>query len=486
MRRMRRMRRMLPVLVGGAVLVSVAGAGTGGDVLPPGPAVVPAGPVLAEPASSAPVPTTAGLGTALGPLLADPALGPAVGALVLDGLTGTVLLDRDSQLPRVPASAAKLMTAAAALVALGPQRALQTRVVEGAAPGEIVLVGAGDPTLTAAVQPPEAYPRDASLAELAAQTAAALRSAPTPPASPSPSPPPLATAPPPATPPPATAPPPAAPQVVIRVDDSLFAGPPVNPAWEASYLASGTVAPVYALAVDGGRIAPGGRGRSPDPALAAGQSFADLLRATGLPVGPEITRTVAPLQARELASVASPTIAVLVEQTLSTSDNDVAEALLHLAAAKRGFPATPAGGAATVAAVLAELTLPGPALLLDGSGLARGSRISPAALAHLLVAAGGRERVDLWPLVTGLPVAAFSGTLADRFGGATPGPGAGFVRAKTGTLTGVSSLAGVVEDADGRLLVFAVLADAVPATGNGSARVALDRIGATLAACGCR
>ena len=119
-------------------------------------------------------------------------------------------------------------------------------------------------------------------------------------------------------------------------------------------------------------------------------------------------------------------------------------------------------GAQTAAAILTELTLPAPAALLDGSGLARGSRISPAALAELLVAAGGRERAKLWPLVTGLPVAAFYGTLADRFGGATPGRGAGFVRAKTGTLTGVSALAGVVEDADGRLLVFAVLADAVP------------------------
>ena len=483
------MRRMLPVLVAVPLLVSGAGPGAVGAVLPPGPAAVRAGPVLAGPATSAPLPTTAGLGTALGPLLADPALGPAVGAVVLDGLTGTVLLDRDSQLPRVPASVAKLVTAAAALVALGPQRVLETRVVEGGAPGEIVLVGAGDPTLTAAVQPPEDYPTDASLAELAAQTAAALRPAQTAAASPAPSAAPPTPAPPPSpAPPPAplTPPPTTPPPVVIRVDDSLFAGPPVNPAWETSYLATGAVAPVSALAVDGGRTVPGGRARSPDPALAAGRAFADLLRATGLPVAPEVTRAVSPPRARELASVASPTIAVIVEQTLRTSDNDIAEALLHLAAAERGVPATATGGAESVAAVLAERTLPAPAALLDGSGLARGSRISPAALAQLLVAAGGRERADLWPLVTGLPVAAFSGTLADRFGGATPGPGAGFVRAKTGTLTGVNSLAGVVEDADGRLLVFAVLADAVPATGSGSARVALDRIGATLAACGCR
>ena len=57
------------------------------------------------------------------------------------------------------------------------------------------------------------------------------------------------------------------------------------------------------------------------------------------------------------------------------------------------------------------------------------------------------------------------------------------MRAKTGTLTGVSSLAGVVVDADGRLLVFALMSNGVnPAT----ARPELDAVAAGLAACGCR
>jgi D-alanyl-D-alanine carboxypeptidase/D-alanyl-D-alanine-endopeptidase (penicillin-binding protein 4) len=464
------MRRILLVLLAVVLAVSASAAGPRAPVLRPGPAAAPAPAVLPGPAVSAPMPTAAGLDTAVGPLLADPALGPNAGAVVLDGLTGAVLLDRDGARGRVPASVAKLVTAAAALRVLGPQRVLRTRVVEGAAPEEIILVGAGDPTLTAADQPPEAYPRHASLVELAAATVLALgRAAATTVASPAP--------------PSAPAAPP--PPVAVRVDDSLFAGPAVNPGWEPGYVRNGAVAPVSALAVDGGRTAPGGRARFPDPAVAAGQAFAGLLLAAGVPVSAEVSRAVATPQARELAAVTSPAVTVLVEQTLRSSDNDIAEALFRLAAAERG-PATAAGGAATAAAVLAELKLPASEALVDGSGLARGSRLSADLLARLLLAAGGPERTELWPLVTGLPVAAFSGTLIDRFGGAKPGPGAGLVRAKTGTLTGVGSLAGVVEDADGRLLVFAVVADEVPPRGTLAARTALDRVAATLAACGCR
>ena len=55
----------------------------------------------------------------------------------------------------------------------------------------------------------------------------------------------------------------------------------------------------------------------------------------------------------------------------------------------------------------------------------------------------------LWPLSTGLPVAGVTGTLAERFSTAGTDAGRGVVRAKTGTLTGVDALAGLMRDAEG-------------------------------------
>jgi serine-type D-Ala-D-Ala carboxypeptidase/endopeptidase (penicillin-binding protein 4) len=394
-------------------------------------------------------------------LLAAPALGPDPGAVVLDASTGEVLLDQDSARARTPASVAKLATTAAALAVLGPDHRLTTRVVAGSTPGELVLVGAGDASLALARQPRGAYPRRASLTQLADATAAALASrAPAATATPTPT---------------------GSPAVTVRVDDTLFSGPAVSPDWPAAYIGSGVVSPVSALSVDQGRVSARTTARERDPALAAGRDFARLLSARGVSVRGEVSRTTAPSTAATLAGVGSPTTAELVEADLATSDNDLAEALLRLVATGSGRPGTFADGTAAVTDALTRLGVATDGLnLLDGSGLARGTTIAPTTLAQLLVTASGTEHPELRPVVASLPVAGFSGTLALRFGTPPTDAGAGLVRAKTGTLTGVSTLAGVTATG-GRTLAFVAMTDRVPVGGTLAARGALDRFAAAVA-----
>jgi serine-type D-Ala-D-Ala carboxypeptidase/endopeptidase (penicillin-binding protein 4) len=102
----------------------------------------------------------------------------------------------------------------------------------------------------------------------------------------------------------------------------------------------------------------------------------------------------------------------------------------------------------------------------------------------VLQADASSDHSDLRSVVTSLPVAGFSGSLDDRFVDSAPS-GLGLVTAKTGTLTGVHALAGVVSTRSGAVLVFAAVADQVPVPKTFAARAQLDRIGAALAGCGC-
>jgi D-alanyl-D-alanine carboxypeptidase/D-alanyl-D-alanine-endopeptidase (penicillin-binding protein 4) len=417
--------------------------------LPPPEPPQPPPPVLAA-VGAAPAQTAAGVARALAGPLADRRLGGRVVATVLDAGTGQVLLDRGGRTPVVPASTAKLATAAALLAVSPPDRRLSTRLVAGARPGELVLVGGGDPTLSAAAPgSPTAYEGASRIAGLAA---AARR---------------------------------AGVRRVTRVvvDGSLFSGPRLGPGWDPVDVTGGYVAPITALMVDGGRQGPGVRTRSAEPDLAAGRALAAALGAPAAPV----VRGSAPAGARRLAEVRSVPVARLVEQMLLASDNVLAETLArHVALAERQ-PASFAGAVAAVRAVLARLGLPvAGGQLVDGSGLSTRNRLTPALLAALLRTVAAPDRPELHALVPGLPVSGYDGTLDDRFRSGPAALAAGQVRAKTGTLTGVSALAGLVRGADGRLLAFAVVADRVPPAGTLAAEAALDTVAATLARCGCR
>lgn len=403
-------------------------------------------PVLAALGTDAPAPDPAVLNAQLQPLVASSALGTGVSASVVDVADGTVLLDLDAADPATPASTTKLLTVAAALTVLDPSDRIATTVVAGTAPGEVVLVGGGDPTLSRTT-PSQIYPGAATVDDLAAQVTAAI--------------------------------PAGTPVSRIVVDSSLFSGPLTADGWGAGDAPSSYAAPVTAAAVDGARVNPGGAARSGQPGLDAGAALGDAL---GVPAAPVVLGS-APAGARVLATVRSAPIARLVEQTLSMSDNVLAEALARQVALARGLPATFDGSARAVTGALAEagLDMTGVALF-DGSGLSRNDRAPAGLLTDVLRGAADGSLVGTSRLLSGLPVAGYDGTLFDR-GDEDTAPGA--VRAKTGTLLGVHALAGTVVTADGRLLAFAVMAD--ESTGNELAtEAALDDIAAALALCGCR
>lgn len=165
---------------------------------------------------------------------------------------------------------------------------------------------------------------------------------------------------------------------------------------------------------------------------------------------------------------------------LTNSDNDIAEALARRTALAGKQRADFEGGGKAIRDRLRKLGLPlAGADFHDGSGLDRADRLTANLLTSLLVKAGDPAHPELRPVLTGLPVAGFTGTLSSRY---TDGA-AGVVRAKTGTLTGVNTLAGTVVDRDGRLLAFAFLAS--DTTDPQAAQSALDRTASALAACGC-
>jgi serine-type D-Ala-D-Ala carboxypeptidase/endopeptidase (penicillin-binding protein 4) len=421
---------------------------------------IPAGPVLPAPSGSA-VPTAPGLLTALHSALAGPPLAGHAAVAVVDVATGQLLL-RQGAAAEEPASTLKLLTAAAALSVLGPNLQLTTRVVSVPGTDRIVLVGDGDATLTStdatATAQGSGSARPASIETLARSTAIALKAA-------------------------------GRKSVHLEYDASLFSGSTTAASWPAAYVPSGVVSPVTALSVDAGRTAPSQDTRSLSPPAAAAAAFAEDLGKDGVQVLGKATAGAAPAGAVPAASVSSPPMGLLVERMLTESDNDLAEALAHRTAVGAHQPGTFAGGAAATTQAIKDLGLDITGLhLVDGSGLSHADLVPPRLLAQVLATAAGAKPSDqaLRSLLSGLPVAGWTGTLADRFTSPGTAAAAGVVRAKTGTLGTVSTLAGTAVDADGRVLAFAVMADGLPAGTTLDARAALDEAAAAIAGCGCR
>jgi D-alanyl-D-alanine carboxypeptidase/D-alanyl-D-alanine-endopeptidase (penicillin-binding protein 4) len=451
-----------------------------GPVTPSDAPAAPPGAVLAPiTPGTGPQPSRLGLGVALAKLLANAALGPSVGLSVVDVATGQELLSLGSSTPITPASTTKVLTAAAALATLGPDAHLHTTVVRlpdtapttsptpnatatsapSAAPTPtIVLVGGGDPLLTSLPTGSNkipAYPPRAHLDDLAQQTAKSLAAD-------------------------------GVHVVHLQFDSSFFSGPAASPQWERGYTGD-VVGPVMGLSADQGRIAPLDGGRVNDPAGHTAAMFVDELRKADIEVVGKPTEATAPKGLPTIADVSSAPISAELEQMLVFSDNDIAEAMARQVAVHDGLPGTFENGAAAVHDEVAKLGVDMTGVTTyDGSGLSRHDRIPPRVLAQTLAMAATSPNDALRVLIAALAPAGVSGTLQLHFYDAKSQAARGLLRAKSGSLQGVTSLTGILPDADGRLLSFDMAADNVAGGYGRDARIAIERVAAALIACGCR
>jgi serine-type D-Ala-D-Ala carboxypeptidase/endopeptidase (penicillin-binding protein 4) len=456
-----RWRRSTHLLIGAAVLVAVVVVVTVAAVLANGgsnrsaearastPAPATAKPAVVPVADGAPKPTPAGLSAALKQPLSNPDLGALTGR-VTDALTASLLWEQGAMVPMQPASTNKVLTAGAALLTLNPDARQTTTVVaadQTRQPGVVVLVGGGDPTLSSAAPGQETLYRNAArISDLAAQ----VRSS-------------------------------GVKVTAIQVDGSAFSGPSMAPGWDPADILGGDVAPIEAAMVDGGRTQPltDESVRSFTPALDAGQSLAAALN-----VDPKaVTMAATPVRdGRQIASVQSAPLMDRLNEMMNHSDNVMAECIAREVAVAMGRPAT-FGDA--VQAVTSRLSAAGVdmtgARLMDASGLSMDDRLTAKTLDDVIGAATGTSQPAMRPLLDVLPIAGGSGTLSNRFIDDQSDDAAGWLRAKTGSLTGTNTLAGIVTDAGGRVLTFSLMSNNAGPTG----RTAIDALAATLRACGC-
>jgi D-alanyl-D-alanine carboxypeptidase/D-alanyl-D-alanine-endopeptidase (penicillin-binding protein 4) len=436
-----------------AVVVAVAAFLTaGGQSNAQVPAPRP--PASARPAvvplpDSAVVPTTPGMTAALAAAVADPNLGNLAGRIT-DAKTGQQIWEQRADLPMQPASINKVLTTAAALLTLD-RNARVTTTVQAAdqtlMPGVVVLVGGGDPTLSAAPMGVPTWYRDAGrISDLADQV---RKSGLVP--------------------------------TAVQVDTSLYTGPDMAPGWDPADIQGGDIAPIQSVMLDAGRIQPTTleSRRSPTPALDAGRALA-----MALGVDPaRVTFAPGPAGGRQLASVQSAPLMERLLEMMNASDNVMAETIAREVAQATGRPMSFVGGVDAVLSSLSAINIDiSGASLVDSSGLSVADLLTAKTLDEVVNAAAGSDQPALRPLVDLLPIAGGSGTLSNRFvgGDLTKSP-AGWLRAKTGSLTKTNSLAGIVTDFNGRVLTFAFISNNAGLEG----RTAIDALASKLRTCGC-
>jgi len=388
--------------------------------------------LLAVAETAAAAPAQAPLDVRLARALRVPGVAAATtGAVAIDLETGRIAFARHPERPFQPASNQKLTVALTALDDLGPAFRIRTRVLgEGTRAGkrwqgDLVLVGAGDPTLSSS-----------DLTDLARTVRGrGIR------------------------------------RVTGRVvgDESFFDRRRTAPGWKASFYKL-ECPPLSALAVDRAWL----DGHTADqPALAAAIGFKRALERAGVRVSRRARVGKAAADAAELAHVDSPPLRTIVKSMNTDSDNYDAEVLLKQLGAHAFGKGTTAAGARAVRRELSERNIPlGGVRIADGSGLSRNDRVTAGMLGALLVSARNDDRIG-GVFLRSLAVAGRTGTLEDRM---TAPPARGRVRAKTGTTNAASALSGYA----GSGWVFSLVMNGSPVSTD-AARRAQDRFASLLA-----
>lgn len=192
-----------------------------------------------------------------------------------------------------------------------------------------------------------------------------------------------------------------------------------------------------------------------DPALFCGTLFREALARNGILVQGVVRQGVVPDGVSEIAVHTSPPLSLIVRKMNKRSDNLIAELLLKtLGAEVIGAPGTSQKGLRVINEFLSETGIvETQSTLADGSGVSRYNLLSAAMLTHLLVRMF--QDFSVMPeYVMSLPVAGIDGTLLWRM---RDSGAEGVLRAKTGTMRGVTTLAGYAMTADGEILAFAML-----------------------------
>jgi len=347
-------------------------------------------------------------------------------AQVLNPATNEVLFDIMGDTPTQTASVMKLLTAAAALQVLGPNYRVETKVYADLDnPGQIVFVGAGDPTLSrTGIGKDSVYVGAPKVADLAVQVNSWSR---------------------------------ANPINSIVLDSSYFTGPTWESGVDDLERSIGYQSLVTALQVDGDRDNPT-REVSPRSLDPVGRAGTALKKAIGsLAAQANITQAQAGTNLLQIASVKSQPISKWITHMLQVSDNTEAEFLARLVSKQLGYDGSFASVDAAIKSALTRAGLDPTGLLLkDGSG-ENEENLVPASFINALLKKINNSEGNFGIIKQSLPISAESGSLKNRFK-ADNIDAAGHILAKTGWTKHEYSLAGIIQAKDGTDLIFSVAA----------------------------